>query len=334
MDKFQKNKYRFSSTKPLILIGDDIIEARNEQVNQLVSELIKYKVLLRDLLITEVDYSQRNELLTIAMYIINNFELYDAFVKDEDVPIDVLHRFTRVDKKFLEKYREYIVIYTLIFGNQTYKNIQDYVQIDEISIEDEDENNKKEIIEYEEKIGVNGIVIGKNKKNAIVITSIGEFKKVKLNQDVINGEEVKANEKKTLKDFKIYISILVIFLVVFSTSVVYKYNTVIRTIVVETTSPIRLEINGFNRVLSISSSTEKGKLLVEETNLLDQKLDRAIYKIIEYANENEMVKSTGITVTITGKELKHNSLVETEDYIYKKNLKVRFNNSGIEHKVN
>ena len=108
----------------------------------------------------------------------------------------------------------------------------------------------------------------------------------------------------------------------------YKYNNVVRTIVVETTSPIRLEINGFNRVLNITSSTEKGQLLVEETNLLDQKLDRAIYKIIEYANENEMVKFTGITVTVTGKELKYNSLPETEEYIYKKDLKVRFNNSG------
>ena len=114
----------------------------------------------------------------------------------------------------------------------------------------------------------------------------------------------------------------------------YKYNNVVRTIVVETTSPIRLEINGFNRVLNITSSTEKGQLLVEETNLLDQKLDRAIYKIIEYANENEMIKSSGIVVTITGKALKHNSLDETADFIYKKDLKVRFNNSGSEHKLN
>ena len=132
----------------------------------------------------------------------------------------------------------------------------------------------------------------------------------------------------------IYISIVLIFLVVFSISMLYKYNNVVRTIVVETTSPIRLEINGFNRVLNITSSTEKGQLLVEETNLLDQKLDRAIYKIIEYANENEMVKFTGITVTVTGKELRYNSLPETEEYIYKKDLKVRFNNSGREHKFN
>ena len=43
---------------------------------------------------------------------------------------------------------------------------------------------------------------------------------------------------------------------VFSISMLYKYNNVVRTIVVETTSPIRLETNGFNRELNITSSTE------------------------------------------------------------------------------
>ena len=117
-------------------------------------------------------------------------------------------------------------------------------------------------------------------------------------------------------------------------AIIYRYNVVTRTIVIDTTSTIKLDINGFNRVLNISSSTEKGAKLIEETNLLDQSIDTAIYKIIEYANENQMVKSTGIVVTVTGKELKHNSLEKTEDFIYRKNLKVRFNNSGLEHKVN
>ena len=47
-------------------------------------------------------------------------------------------------------------------------------------------------------------------------------------------------------------------------SIIYKYNNVVSTVVIETTSSIKLEINGFNRVLNISSSTEKGKILKEE----------------------------------------------------------------------
>lgn len=60
------------------------------------------------------------------------------------------------------------------------------------------------------------IVVWKNKKDAILLTALGEFKKVKLNEDVLIGQEINANEKKTLKDVKIYISILVVFILVFS----------------------------------------------------------------------------------------------------------------------
>lgn len=332
MDNFQSNKYRFSSAKPLILISDNIIETRNKQINNFTTELIKYRVLLRDLIKENISYSTRNELLNISMFISNNFELYDEFIKNKDIPIEELHKETKVDKKIIEKYREYIIAYTLIFGNPTYKDIQDYIQIEENS--DDNDNLAQDIIKYEEGFGINGIVVGKNKKNAIIITSLGEFKKVKLEQDVNKGEEIKGKEKKTLKDYKLYISIISVFALVLTLSIVYKYNNVVSTIVVNTTSPIRLEINGFNRVLNVSSSTEKGKTLIDETNILDKDIDSAIYKIIKYANENDMIKSTGIIVTITGKELKHNALSDTEEYIYKKDLKVRFNNSGSEHKIN
>lgn len=332
MDNFQINKYRFSSAKPLILIADNIIEARNKQVNNFTTELIKYKILLRDLIKEDISYSTRNELLNIAMFISNNFELYDEFIKNEDIPIDELYNETKIDKNFIEKYREYIIAYTLIFGNPTYKNIQDYIQIEENS--DDNDELGQEIIKYEEGLRINGIVIGRNKKNAIIITSLGEFKKVRLEQDVNKGEEINGKEKKSLKDYKLYISIISVFALALILSIVYKYNNVVSTIVVNTTSAIRLEINGFNRVLNASSATEKGKLLINETNILDKDIDNAIYKIIKYANENEMIKSTGIVVTITGKELKHNALKDTEEYIYKKDLKVRFNNSGSEHKIN
>ena len=330
MDKFHNNKYRFSSTKPLILISDEIIEFRNQQIINLTSELLKYKVLVRDLIKDNVSYSIRNELLNIAMFITNNVELYDRFIKEEDIPVDVIRIAARVDSKYINKYRDYIIAYTLILGNPNYKNLQDYIQI----VENTEEDLGKDIIEYEEKMGHDGIVLESNKKNAIVMTSIGEFKKLKLKEPCFRGEEIKAIEKKSLKDYKLYVSIISIFALIFVLSIIYKYNNVVSTVVVETTSPIRLEINGFNRVLDVSSSTEKGKTLIAETSVLDNNIDKALCKIIEYANENEMVKDSGIVITITGKALKHNSLEETADFVYKKDLKVRLNNAGSEHKLN
>ena len=280
MDKFQSGKYKFSSVKPLFLIGNYVIGERGKEINILVDELIKYKVPIKDLISREVSYSQRNELVTISMYIAANFELYDSFINNIEIPFSKLHMFTRVNKKFLEKYRDYIIVYTLIFGNDKYKNIQDYLQMVETSVDDSKNSDVKDIVEYEAGLTVNGIVVWKNKKDAILLTALGEFKKVKLNEDVLIGQEINANEKKTLKDVKIYISILVVFILVFSMAIIYRYNVVTRTIVIDTTYTIKLDINGFNRVLNISSSTEKGAKLIEETNLLDQSIDTAIYKML------------------------------------------------------
>lgn len=328
MDKFQKNKYRFSSNTPLVLISDEIIELRKQQIEAFTLELLRYKVLIRDLIKHNLNYSTRNELLNIAMFITSNFEIYDEFIKKEDIPTIVQIQ-TRASKKYIEQYRDYLIAYTIILGNPNFKNLQEYIQI----VENTDEDLGKDIIEYEEKIDVSGIVLDRNNRNAIVITSIGEFKKLKLKESVSKGEELRAIEKKSLKDYRLYVSIISVFALIFILSVVYKYNNVVSTIVVETTSPIRIEINGFNRVIDVSSSTAKGKKLVSDTSVLDNKIDNAIYKILEYANENDMVKGSGIVVTITGKALKHNALKETSDFIYRKDLKVRFNNSGSEHKL-
>lgn len=330
MEKFQKNKYRFSSIKPLVLITDEVIEFRSQQISMLISDLLKYKVLLRDLVKDNVSYAIRNELLNIAMFITNDIELYDRFIKERDIPADKIRIEARVDSKYINKYRDYIIIYTLILGNPDYKNLQDYIEIDENTEED----LEKDIIEYEEKNGVDGIVLESSKKNAIVMTSLGEFKKLKFKGACFRGEEIKSVEKKSLKDYKLYVSIVSIFALIFVLSIVYKYNNVVSTIVVDTTSQIKLEINGFNRVLNVSASTEKGSTLITETGILDNNLDEALFKIIEYANENEMLKDSGTVITITGEALKHNSLEKTSDFVYKKDLKVRLNNDGSEHRLN
>lgn len=330
MSEFQKNKYRFSSAKPLILVGDDIIEFRNEEINKFLAELMQYKVLLRDLINNNIDYSERNEALNIALYIVGDKELYEEFINSKEIPVDKLYEREYIDKKVISKYREYLIAYILIFGNDDYKYIQDYVQIVEQS---EDEVNTS-LIKYEKEEGIRGLVIGKNKRNAIIITSLGEFKKVALIDGIEKGYEIRADEKKSFKDYKLYISIASIFIVVFVLTLVYKYNNVVSTIVVETSSPIRLEINEFNRVLNITSPTEKGNKLIEETKLQDKEMDESICTIIQYADNNEMIKSSGIVVTITGRELANGSIKKTEKYVYENDINVRFNNSGLEHKIN
>ena len=74
--------------------------------------------------------------------------------------------------------------------------------------------------------------------------------------------------------------------------------------------------------------------MLEDINITDRELDTALYKIIEYMDKEDMISNEGIVVTISGKPMKYGIIDKTEDYIYVNNIDIKFNNSGIEHKLN
>ena len=84
---------------------------------------------------------------------------------------------------------------------------------------------------------------------------------------------------------------------------------------------------------NIYSRTPRGKALVETIDVVDRGIDEAIYNIIKYANENDMMPETGIIVAVNGKPIKYGTLNKTEDYIYVEQIDLKLNNSGIEQNL-
>ena len=123
--------------------------------------------------------------------------------------------------------------------------------------------------------------------------------------------------------------LVAIFLVLIGMTI-FRYTKVVSTVMVGTTSNIVLEVNSFNRIKNIYSRTERGSKMVETIDVLDKGIDHAIYSIIKYANENDMMPQTGIIVTVNGKPIKYGLLSKTEDYIYLEQIDFKLNNSGIE----
>ena len=73
--------------------------------------------------------------------------------------------------------------------------------------------------------------------------------------------------------------------------------------------------------------------MLEVLNINNSEIDTSIKEILNYAIDNEMIPDEGFLITITGKPLKYNALEKTEKFIEEKELKVKLNNSGDEHKV-
>lgn len=330
MNEFQKDKYKFSYMSPLTLVGDDVVEERREQIVALIDELIVYSVVLKDLTYIEAPYNIRNELLNIVLYIVSNVELYEEFIEKKELPISKIIKAIVKPRKFIEEYKEYIITYLIILGNPSYKLIQDYLRVVE---ENKKLENSSNITAFSENDNTRGMILVKNKRDAIVITSIGEFKKVRIIEEAAIGEEVEGYKRKSLKDYKMQVSLLSILIIITLTLGVYNYNKTVTTVVVDSASIVKLDVNFLGRAVRVNLDKSISSESIGKDEILDRDLDTVLYKVLKYYNENDMLLSNKVIVTISGKSIEYGVLKETQKYVKEKSIDIRINNNGMEQKL-
>lgn len=329
MSDFQSDKYKFSTKSPSSVALEEVIEKRAEEIEKLSEDLLNYKILIKDLIHEKVSYTIRNKILNIAYFIIEDVELFEYLNTTRKFPINRILKRTPIEKEFLQTWKEYIITYVVILSNPNYKYIQEYIQIVEaINILGVDE-----ISQIMKETEHRGIIISKNFRSAIILTSKGEFIKVKAGKDNNIGEDFVSVEAVTIKKYKLQLSILLSLFVLVIIIGAFKYKSIDKTIVIETTSEITLEVNRFDRIVDAYSKTEKGNNMLLELNVNNTNIDDSVKNILNYAINNEMIPESGVIVTVTGTPLSYNALKDTESFIKEKEIQVRLNNSGDEHKV-
>ncbi len=361
MSEYKKGKYSFSLAPALVLVGKEIVEERKEEIEEFIRELEDYNIILRDLAVEEVSIDLRNELLNIAMYISEDAEIYNEFYEKKELPINKISKVVLKPKQFLQKWREHIIVYSLILGSYNYKHISDYLKVIEKKEEIEEKRDNKVIsfdsitklnsqekdcensehhdeeleessLLEDESEKIKGVVLSKRKAKAIILTSSGEFIKIKIDDKNI-GDEASVNIKKKLKNKKLYIGILILFMICGISVGTYKYFKGVTTIIFEADEQITLEINAFNRVVrsksNVSNVSDVGSIL-EEVQVQDRYIDSAIYKLIKYCNEEEKISKGQILITVTGNAIKHGVLSDTSKYVSEEEISVKFNNAGYE----
>ncbi|MGL5379031.1 anti-sigma factor domain-containing protein [Clostridium sp.] len=330
MSSFEKDKYKFSLHKSNGLVSSDTIEERKRQAIDLIEELMEYNVLLKDLVSDLPSYSIRNTILNISYSIIQEVDIYEYIDEKKRLPIAKLVKMMPIGRNFFEEWKDYILAYLIIISNPKYKDIQDYLSVEEnINILGADEiRQNKDVSEYQ------GLVICKKRKNAIILTSNGEFKIIVLNEDMEVGEEAIGSEKKTLKHYKLQASILLA-LITFTIIILgFSYKFVRTTLIIQTTSEIRVDVNRFNRIVKVISPTDKGQEMIKKLSVVDNDLDSSLYDMFKYIEKNEMIPQDGIVITVIGHAIEYGTLSKTEKLIEDNDMDVKFNNSGNEHKFN
>lgn len=332
---FNRNKYVFTSVESMILVGDSAEINRSKQISLFLSELNTYNVLIKDLVNFPLKEIDRNLALNIAYYIYDNEELIKTITQKKDLPFSRLSRLTKIKVEYLEKCRDYIIVYYIILTNPNYRGIQDYFRV---KLRENDNirsiHNKKQAIHK-------GVVVRSLKKSAYILTSMGEFIKIKTDSRVNIGEVAEGKEKKLLKHYKLYISILLFFIIIIGSGIVIEYRRTQSIIVIETSSNIVMRVNKFNKVIYAYSPTEKGDKLIESVNMLNKDIDQAMVETFEYALDNQMLEinkeipslSKKILITVNGEPLKYGILIKTSKYVYDNNIPLVINNVGNQQKL-
>jgi hypothetical protein len=332
---FNRNKYVFASVASMLLVGDSAEINRSKQISLFSSELNTYNVLIKDLVNFPLKESDRNLALNIAYYIYDNEELIKTITQKKDLPFSRLSRLTKIKVEYLEKCRDYIIAYYIILTNPNYRGIQDYFRVKLRENENiRSISNKKQTIHK-------GVVVKSLKKSAYILTSMGEFINIKTDSRVNIGEVAEGKEKKILKHYKLYISILLFFIIIIGSGIVIEYRRTQSIIVIETSSNIVIHVNKFNKVIYAYSPTEKGDKLIESVNILNKDIDQAMAETFEYALNNQMLEinkeipslSKKTLITVNGEPLKYGVLSKTSKYVYDNNIPLVINNVGNQQKL-
>lgn len=330
MGSFDKYRFRFSLAQPLSLISEEVAEERRKQIMLMGEELALYNVLIKDLVSECPSSDIRNQSLSIAKYIISDTEIYDRIIEDRELPISKIMKKIPIAKSFLELWQDYIIVYIVILGNPNYKYIQDYLRIEE-SV---DILVGKGLIEDKSETIIKGITLSKSRNKAIILTSKGEFKKINIRESIEIGEEVSGEISRRLIDYKLHISIISILIIMMIAVIGIKYSTITKTIVINTTSLIKVEVNSFGRVINAQSPTTKGTEMLEKIKIRDSYMDEAIYEIFKYALENEMIPNDDVLITVSGKMIDLETISKTRKLLEDNEIRVKFNNSGNEYYIN
>lgn len=329
-------KYRFLNIKRIKAVNPERHKLIAKEIFLFTKELALFKVKIGMISSREQKDHVRNICLNIAYYIIENHDIYEIFTAKRSLPIKRLSKETGFSGTTIEINGSFIIAYTLMLSNANYRYIQEYLNVGEYNkqVPNTFENKKQN---YE------GIVLKKYKKSALILTSDGKFVDIMAN-GVSIGQEIEGSIKKSFWFYGAAIAIAAIIVIATFTVVHKKYNDAKTTIVLTTTSKLKVQVNSLNKVVYVYSETEKGRALLSEANVLHKNVDDALKIIIEKAQEKNMLLDStepggsvqykkAITIYINDTPIAHDKLKKTEDYLTENKIHAYINNSGSEHKV-
>lgn len=326
----QKNKYSFSYSPPIALVDEKLANERAKEISFFIRELQLYGVTLKDLYKSTPSFTEKNQLLNVSLAISKEESFIREFKAVRKLNIKRLNKYTEISKRHLEKWSSYLIAYILLFSNTAYDKITKY-----ITIQLNEESFNSLTLYSPNSIEKNtGMVLETSNNNAVILTYHGEFLNIKTTDNPDLGTVSSGNLKKSLVDFKVPIVLIVFACIAFLLFGFTYYNISKSTVIVHHKSDYIITVNNLNRVIKVTSSTNKGRDILKSSKMKHKNIDNAILSLLQDMEKNNILTTNDtVTFIVSGSALDYNSLTKSETYLTDKKINADINNSGRTHKI-
>lgn len=334
--EFKKNKFIFSKKKDY---NKDIKEKELTREVKLLTKMCEAYGLKFSVLARKNPTSDRLDMLAnAAKFIVEDEKLIAVFKKSKKLPILLIGERTHIKLEVLKTWQNYLSFYVIIFMDGKYPEINNYLNI---QLNNNEQSNKIRIVENE--TIYTGIALKLSLKSTIILTSKGLLVRAEYVDNMALGKIVKSKKTREFKNLIYKVAGVIFIMSVIGLCFTLYYNREYTNVVVKTTSEIRITLNEFNKVIDISSPTQKGKELIKSESLKHKSLDDTMTGILEYADDNAMIPEDGrINVIVTGQRLDLSTLENTIKNVSnqkadtnkkEREYRLLINNAGIEENI-
>ncbi|PKK38891.1 hypothetical protein ABB02_01826 [Clostridiaceae bacterium JG1575] len=257
---------------------DDRLRLRQD-IRSFLLDLSEYQVDVQKLCEVPTTQEERNDLLNLALILINDEAIARDFVREGVLPLRKIRQNFRVPKDFLEPHQGLLIAYMLLFGTERYSALarQLSIGIPSTGAPKAWDNNQ-------------GIRLKSFGLTCAVLTPYGEFRfldpaqKNTVTGDFITGSPALLKPKRTLALGALVLLILAS-LFVFS----YFFNQEARSVTLLGETEATFHFNRFGRLVSASGTNASGKAVLKDLVYSDKKVDSTLALFLEKAVKEKLL---------------------------------------------
>jgi len=183
-----------------------------------------------------------------------------------------------------------------------------------------------------------GVVLQIEKNKAILMTSSGEFTKVKISSKAPNiGDTYTGKVFKENNFIKYATAVACLFFMFLTGGGAYAYYSPVASAEVTINPSLELKLNRFDRIIKCTPLNKDGEILLSHLNIKNTTVNEGLSQIVEEAkkenfiNDNYVKSGKTISINVKSDSKKKNlNLSKFESSLAKNNLNVNINNNGKE----